>query len=798
MGGSAEDTLSGRAGNDSIYGLDGGDELYGGTGADGLYGGAGGDAASGGAGHDVLDGGSGDDTLVGGQGIDTFYGGAGNDTLVGDGQWMDTASMASSGGGQPTTLSVINNADGPIKLWWLDAQGYPQFVATISAGQTFTLSTMSTNNYVLLDNQNYYLDAIPGGSGQTFTYAAPLGDLAYGGANDDLIVSQYGDDTVYGDDGNDTAYGGYGKDVIFGGAGNDSLLGEAGDDSVFGGAGNDTVALGDGADSFGSWSSFETGDDRIDAGLGNDSINGGAGNDSVYGGAGDDWLTGSLGNDKLYGGSGSDSFAIAGDHQGDAIWGGESSGDSDLITFTDASTTHGVIVNFTGTETGSYLYQGGASGTFSEIEAVAGTDSGDTLNAASATGNVQLFGMAGDDNLIGGAGNDTLFFGSGNDSVVGGVGRDLIDDTAQGIENGNNFLDGGSGNDTLWAGGGNDSALGSAGDDLLFGEAGSDTLSGGAGADTLSGGAGNDTFELQTAGGGDVICDFDAAFTGGVTADQLDVSDLLNADGSAVRAWDVRVNDNGDGHAVLTFPGGESVVLNGVSPAFVAQPGVLHAMGVPCFAAGTRILTPHGERAVEHLVVGDLVITAAGKPEQVLWCGHRTIANLADQPHLRPIRLAAGVLGASRPLTLSPQHAVCLPGAAGPVLLRARHLAELHPLATVAQDLRSVEYHHFLLPQHALVFAQGVPVESFFPGAAGLAALTPADVQRLRQAILCACAPNVEDARQSLAQLYGPRCLPLLSRREAKALYAHSLRKPDPRFHGKWGIGESVSATTLG
>ena len=1032
-GGSGNDTISGVAGNDTLSGFDGNDELYGGTGADSVYGGNGNDAASGGSGNDLLDGGTGGDNLVGGQGVDTFYGGTGNDTIIGDCQWMSTASMASSGEGNPTNLTVVNNADGPIKLFWVDSSGNTQFVATIASGQTYALSTRTNNNYVLLDEQNYFLDAIYGTSNQTFTYAAPFGDLAYGGGDDDLIVSQYGDDTVYGDDGNDTVYGGYGKDSIFGGLGNDSLLGEAGDDSVFGGAGNDTVSLGDGNDSFGSWSTDESGDDRIDGGLGNDSLNGGFGNDTVYGGEGDDTLTGAQGNDTLYGGAGTDSFAITDDHQGDTIFGGESAGDNDIITFANSTSTQGVNVTFSGTEAGSYSYQGGASGSFSEIEAVAATNNNDTLNAAAATGNVQLFGMAGDDSITGGAGNDTIYFGAGNDTVFGGAGRDLIDDTAQRLEFGTNLIDAGGGNDTVMAGGGNDTVFGGAGDDLLMGEAGSDNLSGGVGADSLygddgsdtldggagndilsggdggdtfliggsdgtdtitggetgsdwdtlifanpatqgvnvtftgteagsysynggaatgsfsqievvtgsnladtidasaagsgvnvngggggdsiigsgsndfvsgddgndsiwggagddtlngnlgddqlfggsgndliltntgndaafggdgndylsdqtgsatlsgdagadslyggddadwlyggaendllfggtgndvlqggagndrlTGGTGNDRFDLRSAGGADVISDFDTALAGGVTADQLDVSDLRNPDGSAVRAWDVRVTDDGNGHAVLTFPGGESVVLTGVSPVFAAQRGTLHAMGVPCFAAGTRILTPEGERAVEHLVAGDLVLTSSGPAEPLLWCGQRTVVNLAVHSHLRPVRLATGAFGARRSLTLSPQHAVCVTGPAGPALVRARHLTEFDTQARVVHGLRKVDYHHFLLPRHALVFAEGALVESFYPGAVALAALLPQDQLKIRNAILAQLPQDSQESGKSLAQLYGPRCLPLLSRREAKAFMAARLPDVPSDIQHAAGAGESVSAITTG
>jgi len=857
--------------------------------------------------------------------------------------------------------------------------------------------------------------------------------MTSGTSGNDSIAGGSGNDTLSGLDGDDELRGGDGADSLYGGNGNDSLKGETGDDRVFGGAGNDIVCLGEGNDSFGSASSDETGDDHVDGGAGNDTINAGFGNDIVHGGDGNDWLTGAQGNDTLYGGDGTDTFAINEDDQGDTIFGGESASnnDNDLLTFGNGTSTKGVTVTFSGGEAGSYAYQTGASGNFSEIEAVSATNQNDTLNAAAATGNLQLYGMAGDDSITGGAGNDTIYFGTGHDTVFGGAGRDLIDDTAQRLESGANLIDAGGGNDTVLAGGGNDTVLGSAGDDLLMGEAGSDDLSGGVGADslyggdgsdTLDGGAGNDLlsgdeggdtfriggsdgtdtitggetgsdwdtlvftspanqgvnvtytgteagqysynggaatgsfsqievvtgsnladtidasaagsgvnvngggggdsiigsagndfvsgddgndsiwggagddtlngnlgddrlfggsgndliltntgndaafggdgndylsdqtgsatlsgdagadslyggedadwlyggadadrlyggsgndvlqggagndlltggtgkdrFDLRTAGGADVISDFDTALVGGFTADQLDVSDLRNPDGSTVRTWDVRITDDGNGNAILTFPGGESVVLTGVSPVFAAQSGRLHAMGVPCFAAGTRILTPQGERAVEQLVAGDLVLTSTGQAEPLLWCGHRTIDNLAVHSQLRPVRLATGAFGARRVLTLSPQHAVCVAGPDGPALVRARHLAECDPRVRIAQGLRKVDYHHFLLPRHALVVAEGALVESFYPGAVALSALPSQDLLTLRNAVLAQLPPDTQLAGTSLAQLYGPRCLPLLSRREARVWAASGLPDVPSKAAGPAEARESVCAIT--
>ena len=145
----------------------------------------------------------------------------------------------------------------------------------------------------------------------------------------------------------------------------------------------------------------------------------------------------------------------------------------------------------------------------------------------------------------------------------------------------------------------------------------------------------------------------------------------------------------------------------------------------------------------------------------MLWHGarHLTAAALRDQPWLRPIKLQAGRFGLQRELTLSPQHAVLVPGAG---LVRARHLVAWGG-ARVAKGVRSVTYHHLLLPAHALIRAEGAWTESFYPGRMAMAALTPED--RIR--VACLILPERQSGPLSAA--YGPRCQPVLSQREVKA-----------------------------
>lgn len=467
-----------------------------------------------------------------------------------------------------------------------------------------------------------------------------------------------------------------------------------------------------------------SGNDSLNGTTGNDTVYGGAGNDTIYGGGGNDVIDSGTGNDSVYGGEGADSL-IGGTGSG-LFDGGEG---NDTILFGAGNDT---------------VYGG------------EGNDVMDDVSGAQLTGTNLIYGDAGNDTAWAGYGDDTLYGGDGNDWLSG--------------EGDNDSLYGDTGTDTLYGGDGNDKLFGGAGNDKLYGDAGNDTLKGGNGNDTLTGGAGADLFRMEAAGGADHVTDFNISLVGGKTTDQLDVSGLTDAHGEPIKAFDVTVGDDGHGNAVLAFPGGEVVVLDGVSPATVNQPGMLVKMGIPCFAAGTRIAVPGGWRPVEALRPGDLVVTPDG-PRPVLWTACRRVeaAELAARPELRPIRLRAGYYGLTRDLVVSAQHAMAVNGR----LIRARHLAEYGAGARLALGLRRIRYHHLLLPAHALVLAEGAWSESFHPGPEAVRALTPADRALLRRAL--GAAPG-----EDLAARHGPRCLPLLSGREARALLREEANQPGP------------------
>jgi len=184
----------------------------------------------------------------------------------------------------------------------------------------------------------------------------------------------------------------------------------------------------------------------------------------------------------------------------------------------------------------------------------------------------------------------------------------------------------------------------------------------------------------------------------------------------------------------------------------------------PCFAAGTRILTPTGEVAVEDLKAGDEVLTAREGFESIaaiIWTGQRTIdlARHAMPEKVRPVRILAGAFGPGLPerdLLLSPDHALFIDGH----LIEAKTL--VNGVTVIAeQNIRHVTYHHIELERHDVVLAEGLPAETYlesgnrlmFESDAAPMVLHP-DFVSLRRERACArllvSGPVVTAARQRL------------------------------------------------
>lgn len=437
---------------------------------------------------------------------------------------------------------------------------------------------------------------------------------------------------------------------------------------------DDWVVAGDGDDNI----SAGYGDDVVDAGEGKDVVSGGEGSDIITLGDGDDYGSGGSGDDTIRGGSGLD--ILAGGEGEDLLLGGD---DKDIIY---------------------------------------GGDDNDHIGGGA--GNDQLYGEEGDDCMSG---------GEGKDEMIGGAGHDL--------------MFGGGGNDTLIGGGGNDTMVGGDGDDLLLGNTGDDTFYGGAGDDFMKGFEGSDSFHIAVEEGGPSHDKVNGGAnqtgeyhpengTNGSGIDKLYVEGpvsvtLFDDHGNFVRTIEMEVGDEEDLQAqglddgIVTLSDGSTVTFSAIEQICVVE-HVPEPEECICFTRGSQIATIGGLVPVDQLKVGDKVITRDNGYQEIRWIGRNQLSPsaLARQPHLKPVMIRKGSLGADLPgrdMMVSPQHRMLLTNAElmlhfgeSEVLVPAKHLVNDQNIGRVTTQ--GVEYIHVLFDHHEVILADGAWTESFQPG----------------------------------------------------------------------------------
>jgi len=638
----------------------------------------------------VVEGSSGDDYIDGGDDVHFVYAGGGDDTLQGG------SSNDYLAGGSGSDEFDAGAGDDHIVGDRINFTASDH--ASASGGAATTLSvTNSADGPIKL-----YL--VNSGGGLDYVTDIAAGDTYVAGTTvgtnwvlmdeflyeldvievEGVTAFDYGadglGDTIVAGDGDDFVGGMFGNDQIYGGEGNDSLYGGYGEDMIYGGTGHDSIAGNDGAD----FLSGNSGDDTLEGGAGNDIIWTGADNDSAEGGDGNDKLYGEGGADTLEGGAGDDT-----------IWGGA---DGDLMKGGDDADTFMLEDN-----AGSDTIIGGEGG-----------DDDDVVDATSMTGPVTV-SYTGDEDGVLTDGTDTIYFQE----------VERLELTSQ-----DDSVDGGAS---------------TTGINVVTG-AGDDTIRGSAGDDSITTGDDDDLLILTSSGGSDTVSDFDIGDedSDGFFNDQLDVSELSGGSGAAgmVTTADVVVTDDGSGNALLTFPEGEQLVLQGVAPASLSSQSQLYSAGVPCFTPGIRIATARGAVPVEQIRVGDLLQTADNGFQPVIWTGCRELSadDLKHNPHLRPILLnPGGVLANDTALLVSPQHRFMVNrrhlgdlGGGNEAFLRARLLQDLTPDTAVSSTrCAGVSYIHLMTERHQVIFAEGVATETFWPGPEALCGLSPQDRREL-------------------------------------------------------------------
>lgn len=188
-----------------------------------------------------------------------------------------------------------------------------------------------------------------------------------------------------------------------------------------------------------------------------------------------------------------------------------------------------------------------------------------------------------------------------------------------------------------------------------------------------------------------------------------------------------------------------------------------------CFTSGTAIRTPAGDRLIDDLQVGDLVTTMDNGPQPIRWIGRKHLDRtaLSAAPNLRPVLIRQGLLGVRRDLLVSPQHGMLL---GRDNLVRAKHLANVpKSRIRVAHGKRQVTYIHLMFDAHQIVFVEGVPSESFYPGPMAQKMIEPEPMREL--ANLFPSVINRTANSASISCAYGEPARSFLPRRTLAAEY---------------------------
>ena len=184
---------------------------------------------------------------------------------------------------------------------------------------------------------------------------------------------------------------------------------------------------------------------------------------------------------------------------------------------------------------------------------------------------------------------------------------------------------------------------------------------------------------------------------------------------------------------------------------------------VVCFVAGTLIETASGQAPVEDLAPGDLVRTLDRGFRPLTWVGRKRVRAAGS---VAPVRFDTGALGNTRPLLVSPQHRMLISGwhtellfGETEILVPAVALVGRPGVTRVAGGW--TEYVHILFDRHEIVFAEGVPSESFFLGERAIASLDAEAADEVRRLF-----PELADGSSATWQASRP----VMRARDAAAL----------------------------
>lgn len=137
--------------------------------------------------------------------------------------------------------------------------------------------------------------------------------------------------------------------------------------------------------------------------------------------------------------------------------------------------------------------------------------------------------------------------------------------------------------------------------------------------------------------------------------------------------------------------------------------------GSHCFLKGTQILTTQGERPIEDLQIGEMVLTVSSEAKPIKWIGHMRIerdGEVSWDDEVAPVKVARGAFNGELPhsdLHVSCRHRILINGLLIPVLDLINGTS-ITRLSAIAADV--FEYLHIELEGHDVILANGAPAET--------------------------------------------------------------------------------------
>ncbi|MEL7344754.1 MAG: Hint domain-containing protein [Pseudomonadota bacterium] len=153
--------------------------------------------------------------------------------------------------------------------------------------------------------------------------------------------------------------------------------------------------------------------------------------------------------------------------------------------------------------------------------------------------------------------------------------------------------------------------------------------------------------------------------------------------------------------------------------------------------AGANLRTPCGQRRVENLRPGDLVVTRDSglQPVRLIWTHSVCAADVAANPGLAPVWLGPRAIGPMMPqrgLRLAPGHRVLIPGwrlvdqaDTAACLVAAHEISGSTDAAYVDRSEDNFVLYNIVFDTHQIFCANGLPVESFHVSREARASLQP-------------------------------------------------------------------------